>query len=251
MMIRVGVAGAHGKMGLATVAALRAADDLEYAGGLVKPGTAQGADEFDAFVDLVQRAKPDVLVDFTVFPFSKELALAAIGRCVRPVIGTSGYSSDDIVELRAACERSRIGAVFAPNFALGAVLMMKFAAEASRYYKAVEIIEMHESGKNDAPSGTAMATARRLAKTGAFDRAQTKLTRAEGARGAALDNVGVHSLRLPGVVAHQEVLFGGVGETLSIRHDSFSRESFMPGVLRAVRAAPGLDRFVEGLEELL
>ncbi len=250
-MIRVGVAGAHGKMGAVTVAALRASDGLEYAGGLVKPGTAKGEDEFDDFSEFAQRAKPDVMVDFTVFPASKKFALSAIGRCVRPVIGTSGYSADDIVELRAACERSGTGAVFAPNFAIGAVLMMKFAAEASRHYAAVEIVEMHESGKKDAPSGTAMATARRLGKSGAFQRAPTQLVRAEGARGAAVDNIGVHSLRLPGVVAHQEVLFGGVGETLSIRHDSFTRESFMPGVLVAVRAAHGLIRFVEGLEELL
>jgi 4-hydroxy-tetrahydrodipicolinate reductase len=245
------VIGAHGKMGAVTVQALRAADDVEYVGGLVKPGSSKSREEFDALDALVRDAKPEVLVDFSVFPASKELSLAAIGLGVRPVIGTSGYAAEDVAVLRAACERSGVGAVFAPNFAIGAVLMMKFAAEAARHYGAVEIIEMHESGKKDAPSGTAMATARRLGVSGKFDRASTKLVRAEGARGAAVENVGVHSLRLPGVVAHQEVLFGGAGETLSIRHDSYSRESFMPGVLRAVRAAQGLTRFVEGLEDLL
>ena len=156
-----------------------------------------------------------------------------------------------VAELRAACERTGTGAIFAPNCAIGAVLMMRFASEAARHYPAVEIVEMHETGKKDAPSGTAMATARQLASAGKFARPPTTMMKTEGARGAELDGVGVHSLRLPGVVAHQEVLFGGNAELLSIRHDSFSRESFMPGLLLAVRAAATLDHFVDGLGELL
>jgi 4-hydroxy-tetrahydrodipicolinate reductase len=177
--------------------------------------------------------------------------LDAIERGVRPVIGTSGYGADDLAEIRSACERTGIGAIVAPNCAIGAVLMMKFAKEAASHYEAIEIIEMHESGKKDAPSGTAMATARSLSEQRAFARAETKVMKAPSARGADVGGIGVHSLRMPGVVAHQEVLLGGHGELLSIRHDSLSRQSFMPGVLIGVRSAATLTRFVEGLGEFL
>jgi len=195
--------------------------------------------------------KPDMIVDFTHMPISKEIALAAIAAGVRPVIGTSGYAASDVEELRAASGRAKIGCVFAPNFGIGAVLMMKFAADAAPHYRAVEIVEMHETGKKDAPSGTAMATARRLASAGTFERPPTALFKADGARGAEIEGIGIHSLRMPGVVAHQEVLFGGAGETLRITHDSTSRTSFMPGVLLAVRAAKGLTTFLDGLETVL
>lgn len=254
--IRVAVAGARGKMGTVAVAALKAAPDMTYAGGLVRAGTG-ASEEFSDLDALLASARPEVLVDFTHFPDSKKIALACIRAGVRPIIGTSGYVADDVDDLRAACERASVGCVFAPNFAIGAVLMMKFAAEAARHYAAVEIVEMHEAGKKDAPSGTATATARRLAasragsEAGAFRRAPTALLKLDGARGAEIDGIGIHSLRLPGVVTHQEVLFGGEGETLRITHDSTSRESFMPGMLLAVRAARGLKTFVDGLEALL
>jgi 4-hydroxy-tetrahydrodipicolinate reductase len=250
-MIRAGVAGAHGKMGLTAAGALADADDIEYVGGLVRSGTAQGSLEFDDLDTFIAKAKPQVLVDFSLFPDSKRIALAAIERGVRPVIGTSGYGADDIAALKAACAKSHVGAVFAPNFAIGAVLMMQFADAAAKHYPAVEIVEMHETGKKDAPSGTAMATARRLTAAGNFKRPATAAVKIDGARGAEHAGIGIHSLRLPGVVAHQEVLFGGKGELLTIRHDSFSRESFMAGVLLAVRAAATLDHFVDGLGELL
>lgn len=255
--VRVAVAGARGKMGRVAVAALRSAPDMTYAGGLVRAGAGTSSDEYDDLEALLASARPEVLVDFTHFPDSKHIALACISAGVRPVVGTSGYVADDVDDLRAACERETIGCVFAPNFAIGAVLMMKFAAEAARHYGAVEIVEMHEAGKKDAPSGTATATARRLAaardaaSVGAFRRAPTSLMKLEGARGAEVDGIGIHSLRLPGVVTHQEVLFGGAGETLRITHDSTSRESFMPGMLLAVRAARDLTAFVDGLESLL
>lgn len=249
--LRVAVAGARGKMGQVTISAVRQAPGLEYVGGLVRGEADASRREFARLDELVNAALPDVLVDFTLYPGSKDIALGAIERGVRPVIGASGYGVADIAALRAACQRTRVGAVLAPNFAVGAVLMMKFAEAAARYYRVAEIVEMHEAGKKDAPSGTALATARRLAGAGAFERPPTATIKADGARGASVDGIGVHSLRLPGVVAHQEVLFGGDGETLRIVHDSTSRASFMPGVLLAVRAAAKLDRLVEGLEELL
>jgi len=247
--VRVAVAGARGKMGMVTREALAAASGMTYVGGLVRERPREG--EFDNPQRLFAAAKPDVIVDFTHMPDSKRIALAAIAAGVRPVIGTSGYGAEDIQELRDACGRAKVGCVFAPNFGIGAVLMMKFAAEAAPFYRAVEIVEMHESGKKDAPSGTAMATARRLAAAGTFDRSPTTLFKAPGARGAETEGIGIHSLRLPGVVAHQEVIFGGEGETLRIVHDSSARTSFIAGVLTAVRAARNLNHFIEGLEQLL
>lgn len=255
--IRVAVAGARGKMGTTAIAALKAASDMSYVGGLVRSAPKADLDEFADLDDLLASARPEVLVDFTHFPDSKKIALACIASGVRPVIGTSGYVAEDVDDLRAASERETIGCVFVPNFGVGAVLMMKYAADAARHYDAVEIIEMHEAGKKDAPSGTSTATARRLAEARSsapgrsFRRAATAVTKLEGARGAELDGVGIHSLRLPGVVAHQEVLFGGDGETLRIIHDSTSRSSFMPGMLVAIRAARDLTSFVDGLESLL
>ena len=248
-MIRVAVAGARGKMGVTTIAALRGAQDIQYVGGLVRDRP--GENEFDDAQRLFKDAKPDVLVDFSQFPDSRQIAIAAVHAGVRPVIGTSGYGAEDIKELRDECDRARIGCVFAPNFGIGAVLMMKFAAEAARYYREVEIIEMHETGKKDAPSGTALATARRMAAGGNFERPATSLVKIEGARGADMEGIGIHSLRLHGVVAHQEVLFGADGETLRIIHDSTSRASFMAGMLLAVRAAQSLTHFIDGLEHLL
>lgn len=250
-MIRAGVSGLHGKMGSLTAQTLAKAEGIEYVGGLVRHGTARGPQEYDDLETFVAQAKPQVLVDFSLFPDSKRIVLDAIERGVRPLIGTSGYGAADLADVRSACERTGIGAIVAPNLAIGAVLMMKFAEEAASHYDAIEIIEMHESGKKDAPSGTAMATARRLSEKGAFARAETKVIKAPGARGAQVGGIGVHSLRMPDVVAHQEVLLGGHGELLSIRHDSLSRQSFMPGVLIGVRHAATLTRFVEGLGEFL
>src|SRR5215472_116807 len=251
--IRVAVAGARGKMGTTAIAALKAVSDISYVGGLVRSAPNADLGEFADLEDLLASARPEVLVDFTHFPDSKKIALACIASGVRPVIGTSGYVTDDVDDLRAACERETIGCVFVPNFAVGAVLMMKYAADAARHYGAVEIVEMHEAGKKDAPSGTATATPRRLAAARAagpgrpFQRAATSMMKLEGARGAELDGIGIHSLRLPGVVTHQEVLFGGAGETLRITHDSTSRSSFMPGMFVAIRAARELTTFVDGL----
>src|SRR5437870_6180367 len=156
--IRAAVAGARGKMGATTIEALRHADGIAYVGGLVRERPTDG--EFDDVARLFASAAPDVIVDFTHFPDSKRIALAALDVGVRPVIGTSGYGDDDVDDLRRASERTRIGCIFAPNFGVGAVLMMKYAADAARHFAHVEIVELHETGKKDAPSGTALATAR-------------------------------------------------------------------------------------------
>jgi 4-hydroxy-tetrahydrodipicolinate reductase len=217
-MIRVAVAGAAGKMGQAVCAAVEGADDLELT-GRADPRLAI------SLAEVLEDA--DVVVDFTQPDTVVENARACLEAGVHVVIGTSGF---DVSELEG---QTGANVFVAPNFAIGAVLMMKFAAEAARHMAAAEIVELHHDQKLDAPSGTAKATAELM-------------------REAAGREVPVHSVRLPGLVAHQEVVLGDVGQTLTIRHDSIARESFMPGVLLAIRRVGELDESpVVGLERLL
>jgi 4-hydroxy-tetrahydrodipicolinate reductase len=221
-MMRVAVAGAAGRMGEAVCAAVQAAEDMQL-GGRADPrlGT--------ALEDVLGDA--DVLVDFTVPAAAVENALACVRAGVHVVIGTTGFDLGQLREAVAAQQRAKV--FQAPNFAIGAVLMMRFATEAARHMAAAEIIELHHDAKLDAPSGTAARTAELIAATGAA-------------------RPPIHSVRLPGLVAHQEVIFGDVGQTLTIRHDSINRESFMPGVLLAVRRVASLEQpLTVGLEQLL
>ena len=225
-MIDVCVAGAAGRMGRAVVAAVGAAEGMRVSVAadplLAGEGTAPD-------VPTALGAHPsDVLVDFTRPDTVHANALAALEAGVHAVIGTTGLSDAQVAEIRARAEAGPANALIAPNFAVGAVLMMRFAAEASRHMAKAEIVELHHDGKLDAPSGTALRTAGHM----------------EG-------EVPIHSVRLPGLVAHQEVILGGLGETLTIRHDSLSRESFMPGVVMAVRAIGARPGLTLGLEPLL
>lgn len=253
-MIKVGVLGAKGRMGSLVSQTVRAADDLELVA------------EIDLGDDLASLDGCDVAVDFT----TPAAVLENLRWCVRNgtdvVVGTSGFDAGRLAQVaeliasaQAASNPEGTGSakVFViPNFSVGAVLMMKFAEQAARFFDSVEIIELHHANKVDAPSGTAARTAamikaaRAAANLGPSPDATT--TQVPGARGAEVDEVRVHSVRLSGLVAHQEVLLGGSGETLTIRHDSLDRASFMPGVLRAVRGIgslpPGL---TVGLESLL
>jgi 4-hydroxy-tetrahydrodipicolinate reductase len=265
LAINVLVAGALGKMGREVCKAVLSAGDLRLVGAVDVRGEEQdvgvltGTGETGVLVvnDLeseLEKKRPDVLVDFTRPDAAANNVKAALSRRVRPVVGTTGIDSGDLREIAGMAEKLRIGGVVAPNFAIGAVLMIHFAVQAAKYFPSVEIIELHHDQKLDAPSGTALATAKALGAArkdfgrgpaGGFE----KIT---GARGGLCEGgVRVHSVRLPGLVAHQEVIFGGLGQTLTIRHDSISRESFMPGVLLAVRKVLDLDRLVFGLENLL
>jgi 4-hydroxy-tetrahydrodipicolinate reductase len=213
-LIRVAVAGAAGRMGQTVCAAVEGADGMELTG---RADPALGTTVADVLGDA------DVLVDFTQPDQALDNARAAVAAGVHVVIGTSGF------DVAALDELSGANVLFCPNFAIGAVLMMRFAAEASKHMARAEIIELHHDGKLDAPSGTAARTAELM----------------EG-------DVPIHSVRLPGLVAHQEVILGDVGQTLTIRHDSINRESFMPGVLLAIRKVGTLDRSpVVGLEHIL
>ena len=213
-MIRVGVAGAAGRMGQTVCAAVEGAEDMVLAG---RADPALGTALADILGDV------DVVVDFTVPDQATANALACVEAGVHVVIGTSSFDLEPLRHARGA------NVFFAPNFAIGAVLMMRFAAEASRHMAKAEIVELHHDGKLDAPSGTAARTAELM----------------EG-------EVPIHSVRLPGLMAHQEVILGDLGQTLTIRHDSISRESFMPGVLLAIRRVGSLTESpVVGLEHLL
>lgn len=258
--IRVLVAGAGGRVGSEVVRAVSAAPDMDVVAA-VDPGMAgksvhdAAGDPIEVYGDLAEAiaaSAPDVMVDFTrpdVVAGNVRVALSAGVDCV---VGTTGLSVDALRGL--ASEAPDGTALFmAPNFAVGAVLMMHFAGIAARYMPSAEIIELHHDRKLDAPSGTAIRTAAMIA--GARDAAPPSPGRETeievGARGAVVDDVHVHSVRLPGLVAHQEVLFGGQGQTLSIRHDSIDRTSFMPGVVLAVREVGGLNGLVIGLDQLM
>ena len=209
----------------------------------------------EGFRDLqssIRESGAEVVVDFTAPGAVFGNTEAIIGMGVRPVIGTSGLLPEEVEELKVLATGKKIGGIIAPNFAVGAVLMMKFAAEAAKHLPDVEIIELHHEKKADAPSGTAIKTAAMISvsrgKPSEISRGKEILP---GARGARAEEVPIHSVRLPGLVAHQEVLFGGSSQTLSIRHDSIHRESFMPGVCLACRKVMDLDQLVYGLEYLL
>ncbi|WP_054712719.1 4-hydroxy-tetrahydrodipicolinate reductase [Bacillus sp. JCM 19041] len=197
--------------------------------------------------------QPDVLIDLTTPAFGKKHMEIAFEHGVRPVVGTTGFSDEDIASLTKQAEKKEVGAIIAPNFAIGAILMMKFASQAAKYMTDVEIIEQHHDKKLDAPSGTALKTAQLISNVRTEKKQGHEAEREElkGARGADFEGMRIHSVRLPGRVAHQEVLFGGEGQTLSIKHDSLNRKSFMPGVKLAIEQVLKLDTLVYGLEHLI
>lgn len=254
-MIRVIITGAAGKMGREVVAAISAETDMEVVAALDPLHAGERVEGVTVTGDLAEAiaaSEPTVLVDFThstVVAGNVRVALAAGVNCV---VGTTGLPVETLEALAAGAPEGTCLFV-APNFAIGAVLMMRFAAEAARFMPHVEIIELHHDRKADAPSGTALRTAGLIAEVRAsVPPAPGRETEvAEGARGALVDDVSIHSVRLPGLVAHQEVLFGGQGQTLSIRHDSIDRTSFMPGVVLAVREVGKHSGLVVGLERLM
>ncbi|HEX8630487.1 MAG TPA: 4-hydroxy-tetrahydrodipicolinate reductase [Catenuloplanes sp.] len=244
--IRVGVLGARGRMGLEVCRAVDSADDLELVAMI---------DQGDWLFNAAD-AGAEVVVDFTTPDVVMDNLQWCIDQGINVVVGTSGFTPQRLDQVRGwLAQKPGVGVVLAPNFGLGAVLMMQFAARAARYFQSVEIIEQHHPGKLDAPSGTATHTARLIAeaRTAAGLAAMPDATTTElpGARGADVDGIRVHAVRASGLVAHQEVLFGTTGETLTIRHDSYDRSSFMPGVLLAVRSVLDRPGLTVGLDALL
>lgn len=244
MSIRVAVMGAAGRMGTQVCRAVESADDLELVGG------------FDVGDDLGDLNGADVAVDFTVPDATLGNVLYAVKHGVHVVVGTTGWDDPRLGAVRDALTAAPgVGVLIAPNFALGAVLTMKFAAEAARFYESVEVVELHHPEKVDAPSGTAVRTAQLIAQArqeaGVATGPDATTGGLDGARGADVDGVPVHAVRLRGLVAHEEVLFGSAGETLTIRHDSLDRVSFMPGILIGVRNVVRHPGLTVGLEHYL
>lgn len=253
MTIRVGVFGAGGRMGATVCSAVVADDELELVAA-VDPHHAGEAIEGVTIADgpeALAEAGAEVVVDFTVLDAARQNLHWLAEHGMHAVVGTTGFSDADLDGLRAAFTTSNC--FLAPNFAIGAVLMMRFAELAAPHFETAEIIELHHDAKIDAPSGTAMRTAERMAAaSGDWGDDPTTKTVVEGARGAvAVGGIHVHSVRLRGMVAHQEVLLGTTGETLTIRHDSYDRSSFMPGVILAVKRVGDLPGLTIGLEVLL
>lgn len=244
--IRVGVLGARGRMGAEACRAVDAADDLELVAMID-----QGDGLFSA-----SDAAAEVVVDFTTPDAVMDNLHWCIDQGINVVVGTSGFTEHRLDRVRTwLSHKPGVGVVVAPNFAVGAVLMMEFAARAARFFESVEIIEQHHPKKVDAPSGTALNTASLIAaaraEAGLGEVPDATKDEMDGARGARVNGIHVHSVRATGLVAHQEVLFGTVGETLTIRHDSYDRASFMPGVLLAIRSVVKRPGLTVGLGALL
>ncbi len=202
---------------------------------------------------VLQKTKPDVLVDFSAAEASMAAARVAADLGVNLVIGTTGLTAANVSEIEALCNQKNIGAVVASNFALGAVVMIHLAKIASRYFDYAEIVEMHHENKKDAPSGTALTTARAMleARGKPFNYPATEKQTLPGTRGGENGGIAIHSMRLRGLNAHQEIVFGDLGQTLTIRHDSINRESFMPGVIVAIREVVRKKGLTNGLDKLL
>ena len=245
-MVRVIVNGASGKMGEESVGAVKNKAGLDLVAAL---------DMGDNLSQAIQEMQADVVVDFTHPSCVFENAQLILNAGARPVVGTTGLTESELSAINELAIKKEMGAMVCPNFAIGAILMMKFAAEAVKYMPNVEIIEMHHDQKADAPSGTAIKTAELIYESNANVNpglAQLKETESiKGARGGDKSRVPIHSIRLPGYVAHQEVICGGVGQTLTLRHDTINRESFMPGVVLACEKVMGIKGLVYGLEHVL
>jgi 4-hydroxy-tetrahydrodipicolinate reductase len=264
-MIRVAVSGCNGKMGSLTAKTILSQSDMELVCGidtassmseLIIDGAAV-APLYNDLQEALEQCQPDCLVDFTVPSSVANNIKTALSMSVSCVVGTTGLSSSELVEL-GKLAKNKCALFVAPNFTIGAVLLAKFAALASEYFPDVEIIELHHNNKADAPSGTAINTAERIAavrsQSGIVSTAPgaaTELEQFRGARGARLGDVVIHSVRSDAYMASQEVLFGSAGQLLTLRHDSFDRNSYMPGVMLAIRSINKLEGLVVGLESLL
>lgn len=264
-MIKIIVNGAAGKMGSEVVKAIKKEKDLELVGAVdvskenEDAGTLAGIGNIGIKItsDLtktIKDTKAAVVIDFTHPKAAMDNVRAILNAKANAVMGTTGFSEANLNEIKTLCEKNNVSCLVAPNFAIGGVLMMQFASVAAKHMPNVEIIELHHDKKADSPSGTAVKTAEMILEAAGKDLVKGKgseIETIEGARGANIGGIYIHSVRLPGYVAHQEVIFGGLGQTLTIRHDSISRESFMPGVILGTRKISSAKGLVYGLEHFL
>ncbi|EZH67589.1 dihydrodipicolinate reductase [Bacillaceae bacterium JMAK1] len=256
--VKVILAGPRGQMGMAARRMIAGTEQFETIAYLDRKtaeesGLQEGIPVYTDATECFSSHHADVLIDLTTPETAKEHLKLAIEHSIRPVIGTTGFTDEEIDQLRHLTEDKQLGAMIVPNFALGAVLMMKFSQIAAKFYSDVEIIERHHDNKLDAPSGTALKTATLISDV-RKEKVQGHPNETEtlpGARGGDVEGMRIHSVRLPGSVAHQEVIFGGHGETLTIRHDSMNRDSFMPGVKLAVETVMKSSTLIYGLENII
>lgn len=253
-MIKVAVAGYAGRMGSAVVDAVNAADDMELVCGIDPYSKPADFPTYTSIDDALAQASFDVLVDFTQPAVVAETLARALPAGVNCVVGTTGMSNETLQKLADSATNGAC-LFYAPNFTTGAVLMMQFAKAAAPYFPEAEVLEFHHCNKKDAPSGTAVRTAQIIAEARDFTSTapgkETEIEGAEGARGALVDGVPVHSVRSMGYVASQEVVFGSMGQSLTIRHDSWDRTSYMPGVLLGIRSVADISGLVVGLENFM
>lgn len=263
-MIKIVVAGFKGKMGGTATKMVLAETDFQLVGVLDPHGQETNINQLAEYAqadvpvfktkeELVAATTADVWIDFTIPAVALENTRFALEHKIAPVVGTTGFSEADVSLLKEVALKNQTGGLIAPNFAIGAVLLMEFAQKAATYFPDVEIIELHHDNKLDAPSGTALKTAELMAATRQA-KVQGNPNEEEllaGARGADYQGMKIHSVRLPGLIAHQEVLFGGVGEGLTLRHDSYDRQSFMSGVALGCRKVINKKELIYGLEHLL
>ena len=254
-MIKVIISGFKGRMGSTAVEMVNNDPKLELA-ALLDPFATEkevaGVPVFNDKADVL-RVAADVWVDFTIPDVAYDNTKFALENKICPVVGTTGFTEAQIAELIALSKSQKVGGLIAPNFAIGAILVMEFARKAAQYFPDVEIIELHHDKKKDAPSGTAIKTAELIKETRTYKKqgAVDEVESIPGSRGAVFDGMRIHSVRLPGLVAHQEVIFGANGEGLTLRHDSYDRVSFMGGVNLGIKKVVNIDTLVYGLEHLL
>lgn len=241
-MIKVIINGADGKMGRAAVVTLQKEPGFELVAQLGSR---------DNLASTIALLKPDIVIDLTIASVAYENARTIIDANVKPVIGTTGFKADQIKELQSLCAQKKLGGIIAPNFSIGAVLAMKFAKEAARYFPQVEIIEMHHDGKEDAPSGTSIKTADMIAEQRAFSEPKSQRETLTGSRGALHHGIPIHAVRLPGLVAKEDIIFGGVGETLTIQHNTLDRTAFMQGIVLSCKKVLQLNELIYGLENII
>jgi len=262
--IRVVLAGPRGKMGLEALQLIEKTDSFElvavidYKYGGSKLNDIQSVVQnnihvYETLEECINSEKFDVLLDLTNPEVGKKHAFMALNHKIRTVIGTTGFSSTELEELKELAKTNETGCIIAPNFAIGAILMMKFSAMAAKYFQDIEILELHHDQKLDAPSGTALKTVEMI-KEARVPKQQghpNEIETIEGARGANVEGMRIHSIRLPGLVAHQQVMFGGEGQVLTIKHDSMNRGSFMSGVKVSIETVMKLGELVYGLENIM
>lgn len=261
-LTRTVINGVFGKMGQEVLNAVTLDPETEVVGAVARlaeipeialPDGSGSVPVLSSLAEVVANTEPDVIVDFTTAESARAAFLVAASQHIHFVTGTSGLTSDDVENMNTVALGNSIGAIFAPNFALGAILLMHLAESVAPHAEFTEIIEMHHDKKSDAPSGTAIATAERMLEVRGkdFEQQVTTTSNLEGARGANYGGISIHSVRLPGLMAHQEIIFGLAGQTLTLRHDTINRECYMPGVLLAIKRVLDTKGLTVGLESFM